>query len=67
MLALSLGKGWEFTVTVSRDAFPNGAEFYGTGIAPEFPVAVTVADFLAGRDAALERARMYVEERLRGK
>jgi len=67
VLTLSLGKGWEFAVGVTRDAFPDGSEFYGTGIAPELPVIVTVADFLAGRDAALERARLYVEERLRGK
>src|SRR5213592_242824 len=60
VLALSLGKGWEFAVGVTRDAFPDGNEFYGTGIAPELPVIVTVADFLAGRDAALERAREYI-------
>jgi len=60
VLELPLGKGWEFAVGVTRDAFPDGSEFYGTGIAPELPVIVTVADFLAGRDAALERAREYI-------
>ena len=63
VLALSLGKGWEFAVGVTRDAFPDGSEFYGTGIAPELAVIVTVADFLAGRDAALERARAYITEK----
>src|SRR5438552_346370 len=61
VLTLSLGKGWEFAVGVTRDAFPDGSEFYGTGIAPELPVIVTVADFLAGRDAALERAKQYID------
>ena len=65
VLELPLGKGWEFAVGVTRDAFPDGSEFYGTGIAPELPVIVTVADFLAGRDAALERAREYIDGRRR--
>jgi len=45
---------------VRRDAFPDGVEFVGKGITPEVSVAVTVGDVLAGRDAALERARKYV-------
>jgi hypothetical protein len=52
--------GWQFRVTVTRDAFPDGTEFVRTGIAPELPVAVKVEDVLAGRDAALERAREYL-------
>jgi len=60
LLGLPLGKGWEFEVSVTREAFPDGSEFSGTGIAPELPVTVTVADFLAGRDAALEKAREYI-------
>src|SRR5712691_2952617 len=67
VLALPLGKGWELEVCVTREAFPDGREFYGTGIVPELPVVVTVADFLAGRDAALERARLYIGERLQTK
>jgi C-terminal processing protease CtpA/Prc len=43
-----------------RDAFPDGTDFAGTGIAPEIPVAQTVDEWLAGRDAALERARAYL-------
>ncbi len=60
VLTVSLGKGWSLVVCVTRDAFPDGTEFAGVGVAPELPVAMTVGDFLAGRDPALERAREYV-------
>jgi len=60
-LLLPLRRGWLFRVTVTRDAFPDGTEFARTGIAPEIPVAVNVDDVLAGRDAALERAREYLK------
>jgi hypothetical protein len=59
-LLLPLQRGWLFRVTVTRDAFPDGTEFARTGIAAEMPVAVKVDDVLAGRDAALERAREYL-------
>jgi C-terminal processing protease CtpA/Prc len=59
-LLLPLLAGWQLRVTVTRDAFPDGTEFVRTGIAPELPVAVRVEDVLAGRDAALDRARAYL-------
>jgi len=60
-LVLPLGaRDWRLRITVTRDAFPDGTEFVRTGIAPELPVAVRVEDVLAGRDAALERAREYI-------
>jgi len=52
-------------MTVSRDAFPDGKEFVPTGIVPQFPVDVRVEDVLAGRDAALDRARAYLTETAR--
>ncbi len=55
-----LFKDWRVRLTVTRDAFPDGTEIQGAGIAPEVPVAARVPDFLAGRDPALERARGYV-------
>jgi peptidase S41-like protein len=60
-LLLALPRGWRLRLTVTRDAFPDGTEFARTGIAPELPVAVKVDDVLAGRDAALERAREYLK------
>ena len=61
-LSISLPKGWSFQLCVTRDAFPDGSEFAGSGVAPELPVVVTVEDFLAGRDAALDRAREYMSQ-----
>lgn len=60
---IPLPRGWAFRVCVTRSAFADGVEYAGTGIAPEQPVEVTVADLLAGRDAALERARAYLATR----
>ncbi|MFN2571962.1 MAG: S41 family peptidase [Gemmatimonadales bacterium] len=61
-IVVPLGAGWHLRVTVSRDAFPSGKEFARTGIVPDLPVPVRVEDILAGRDAALERARAYLSE-----
>lgn len=58
-----LYKSWLLQLTVTRDAFPDGAEIQGRGIAPEVPVTQKVSDFLAGRDATLERARDYIADR----
>ena len=62
---LTLAGGWKLRMTVSRDAFPDGKEFVPTGIVPQFPVDVRVEDVLAGRDAALDRARAYLTETAR--
>ncbi len=61
-LDLGLVKRWTVRLSATRDAFPDGADFSGIGVAPEIPVVETVSDFLAGRDATLERARAYVLE-----
>jgi C-terminal processing protease CtpA/Prc len=55
-----LFKAWRLRLTVTRDAFPDGTEIQGAGIAPELPVAARVVDFLAGQDRTLERARAHV-------
>ena len=60
---LRLHRDWRLRLTVTRDAFPDGTEVQGTGIAPELPVGVKVSDFLAGKDAPLDRAREYIINR----
>jgi C-terminal processing protease CtpA/Prc len=60
---LRLHRDWRLRLTVTRDAFPDGTEIQGTGIAPELPVEVKVSDFLAGKDAPLDRAREYIVNR----
>jgi C-terminal processing protease CtpA/Prc len=57
-------KDWRLRLTVTRDAFPDGTEIQGRGIAPEVPVVEKVAEFLAGRDATLDWARDYIGARL---
>ena len=59
-LDLPLLKDWGLRLSVVREAFSDGTDFAGTGIAPEIPVTQTVNEWLAGRDAALERARAYL-------
>jgi C-terminal processing protease CtpA/Prc len=62
---LPLPGGWQFRVTVTRDAFPDGKEFMRTGVVPDMPVEERVADVLVGRDAAWDRARAYLAETAR--
>jgi C-terminal processing protease CtpA/Prc len=62
---LPLSGGWQLRVTVTRDAFPDGKEFVLTGIVPDHLVQARVEDVLAGRDAALDRARAYLAEMAR--
>ncbi|HWC75300.1 MAG TPA: S41 family peptidase [Gemmatimonadales bacterium] len=57
---LKLTGEWQLRLTVTRDAFPDGTEFMRTGVAPEISTDVRVDDVLAGRDAALDRAREYL-------
>ena len=58
----ALAAGWKLRLTVSRDALGEGTALVRTGIAPQFAVDVTVDDVLAGRDAALDRARAYLAD-----
>jgi C-terminal processing protease CtpA/Prc len=62
-LELPLLKDWSLRLSVVREAFPDGAAVSGSGITPDLPVVQTVNDWLAGRDAALDRARSYVGAR----
>ena len=57
MARISIMHGWYWS------AFPDGTEFGGIGITPDQRVEVTVADVLAGKDAALDRARAYLAGR----
>jgi len=62
VMSVPLLKNWSLELSAQRDAFPDGTDFTGTGVAPDVAIGQTVADFLAGRDAALEQARGYLSE-----
>ena len=55
-LFFSLPGGGSARICTKRDSFPDGRLFVGVGIAPNKPVAQTVADFRAGKDTVLEAA-----------
>lgn len=63
---LPLRNGWRLRLSVTREEFPDGTAIDGSGVTPELPVEERVEDFLAGRDAVLERARAYVSDRQTG-
>ena len=44
------------SVTVERIVTPEGAQVEGTGITPDMPVALTVADMIRGEDTQLQAA-----------
>jgi carboxyl-terminal processing protease len=50
------GNGMSFRVSTKRYLMPDGSPFEGVGIRPDVPVALTLADWKAGRDAALAKA-----------
>jgi hypothetical protein len=55
-----LGKDWRLRLTVTLDAFEDGTEIQGAGVAPDIFVSEKVSDLLVGRDATLDRARDYI-------
>jgi carboxyl-terminal processing protease len=50
------GNGMSFRVSTKRYTMPDGSPFEGVGIRPDVPVALTLTDWKAGRDAALAKA-----------
>ncbi len=57
----ALPKSWGVQFSAARHQAPDGTEFAGVGIKPDLLVVRTVNDLLAGKDAALERARGYLQ------
>ena len=59
-LVVPLEGGWSVELSAVRDSVAGGGAVSGVGVAPDYAVSLTVDDLLAGRDAALERARAYL-------
>lgn len=56
-LAFPLPGGGTGQVVTKWDSAPDGSEFVGVGIQPDFLVEPTPADYAAGRDPVLEKAK----------
>lgn len=48
-------------VCTKKDTYPDGRAFVGVGIIPQVEVKRTLAAYLSGKDAALERAQAYLK------
>jgi C-terminal processing protease CtpA/Prc len=55
-LGFPLPGGGSARIVVTRDLLPDGRPLSGNGIQPDIVVYPTIADVVAGRDPALERA-----------
>ncbi len=63
-LLLQLPGGGGANICTKRDAYPDGREFVGYGIAPDIVVESTIEDVQADRDPQLERALELLREEL---
>jgi len=57
-----LGNDMKIAIAAKRQYFPDGAEFEGVGIKPDFEVRPSVEDMRNGRDVALEKALALAEK-----
>jgi len=54
-------------VCIKKDTYPDGTEFVGKGIPPDIAVELTIKDFIAQKDPVLDRALVYLQEKLGGR
>lgn len=62
-LIFELPSGGTARVCTKKDTYPDGKEFVGYGIQPDIRITQTLADYLADRDPALERAIEYLNKK----
>lgn len=55
-ISFNLPGGGSARICSKHDAYPDGKEFVGVGIAPDVMVTKTIKDLWSGKDAALEKA-----------
>ena len=63
-IAMRLPGGGSVRICAKRDVAADGTDWIGSGIVPDIEMRLTVADVVAGRDRALDRA---VEEIAKGR
>ena len=62
-LLFRLPGGGSARVCTIQCRYADGREFVGVGVQPKVRVSPTVADFVAGKDTALEAAEAYLRDR----
>ncbi|MEO1213305.1 MAG: S41 family peptidase [Bacteroidota bacterium] len=61
-LMMDLPGGGSARICTKRDTYPDGREFVGYGIPPDYKVEQTVEDYLNDKDVVLEYAVKYLKE-----
>ena len=61
-LMMDLPGGGSARICTKRDTYPDGREFVGYGIPPDYQVAQTVEDYLNEKDVVLEYAVNFLKE-----
>lgn len=61
-LMMDLPGGGRARICTKRDTYPDGREFVGYGIQPDFKVEQSVGDYLNDKDVVLEYAINYLKE-----
>lgn len=61
-LMMDMPGGGRARICTKRDTYPDGREFVGYGIHPDFKVAQNVEDYLADNDVVLKYAIKYMKE-----
>ncbi|MEM6803851.1 MAG: S41 family peptidase [Bacteroidota bacterium] len=61
-LMMDLPGGGSARICTKRDTYPDGREFVGYGIPPDYKVAQTVEDYLNDKDVVLEYAVNFLKE-----
>ncbi|WP_018629411.1 S41 family peptidase [Niabella aurantiaca] len=64
-LVFDMPGGGSARVCTKKDTYPDGKEFVGYGIQPHIPVVPTVDDYLKGKDVVLDRARAYLQQKIK--
>jgi C-terminal processing protease CtpA/Prc len=62
-LFISLESGGSFRICTMRCLAQNGEDIYNTGFSPDIRVERSLADYIEGRDPALEKAIAVLKEK----
>lgn len=61
-VTIEFGNGMLLSLGARRVSFPDGSEFEGVGIKPDFEIDMTVQDLRTGNDPVLDKANTLIRE-----